>query len=132
MVLYFFFLCFHFSSRFLLFFSTSKIILPSSLLQKSFCPLPQTHFPARRLGRGDPYLNTNRKELKWRSERPLPLVFSVSFVVIFGGVVVFGHRESVGKLKKNKDFFSFFFFTMKPSRLKIMEKVFIFLWFNLL
>ena len=50
-------------------------------------------------------------------------MFSVSFVVIFGGVVVFGHRESVGKLKKK----SFrFFFTMKPSRLKIMEKVFIF------
>ena len=51
-------------------------------------------------------------------------MFSVSFVVIFDGVVVFGHRESVGKLKKNKDFV--FFFTMKQSRLKIMEKVFIF------
>ena len=57
----------------------------------------------------------------------MPLVFSVSFVVIFGGVVVFGHRESVGKLKKNKDFV--FFFTMKQSRLKIMEKVFIFFFF---
>ncbi|CBI23555.3 unnamed protein product, partial [Vitis vinifera] len=44
-------------------------------------------------------------------------------MVIFGGVVVFGHRESVGKLKKNRVFFSFFF-TMKPRRLKIMEKVF--------
>ena len=40
--------------------------------------------------------------MKCRSKRPLPLVFSISFVVIFGGVVVFGHRESVGKLKKNK------------------------------
>ena len=38
--------------------------------------------------------------MKCRSEKPLPPVFSVSFVVIFGGVVVFGHRESVGKLKK--------------------------------
>ena len=62
--------------------------------------------------------------MKCKSERPLPPVFSVSFVVIFGGVVVFGHRESVGKLKKNKVFV--FFFTMKPSRLKIMEKVFFF------
>ena len=62
--------------------------------------------------------------MKCRSERPLPPVFSISFVVIFGGVVVFGHRESVGKLKKIN--FSFFFFTMKQSRLKIMEKVFIF------
>ena len=57
----------------------------------------------------------------------MPPIFSVSFVVIFGAVVVFGHRESVGKLKKNKDFV--FFFTMKQSRLKIMEKVFIFFFF---
>ena len=42
--------------------------------------------------------------MKCRSEKPLSPVFSVSFVVIFGGVVVFGHRESVGKLKKNRVF----------------------------
>ena len=35
-------------------------------------------------------------------------MFSISFVVIFGGVVVFGHRESVGKLKKNKVFIFFY------------------------
>ena len=38
--------------------------------------------------------------MKCISERPLSPVFSISFVVIFGGLVVFGHRESVGKLKK--------------------------------
>ena len=38
--------------------------------------------------------------MKCISERPLPPVFSISFVVIFGGVVVFGHQESVGKLEK--------------------------------
>ena len=43
-------------------------------------------------------LASTRKEVKCRSEKPLPSVFSVSFVVIFGGVVVFGHRESVEKL----------------------------------
>ena len=43
--------------------------------------------------------------MKCRSEKPLPPVFFVSFVVIFGGVVVFGHRESVGKLEKIKFLF---------------------------
>ena len=37
-------------------------------------------------------------------------MFFVCFVVIFSGVVVFGYRESVVKLKKNKVFFCFLFF----------------------
>ena len=46
-------------------------------------------------------------------------MFSVSFVVMFDDVVVFGYQESVGKLKKKNKVFIFIFFTMKPSRLKI-------------
>ena len=54
------------------------------------------------------------------------LIFFVVRIV----VILYGCQESVGKLKKKESFR--FVFTMKPSRLKIMEKVFIFLWFNLL
>ena len=65
-------------------------------------PLPENPLSCTLIMGWKSCLNTNRKEVKCRSEKPLPSVFFISFVVIFGSVVVFGHQESVGKLKKNK------------------------------
>ena len=95
-------------------------------LKTHFVLCLKTHFPAGWSWSGDPCLNTNRKEVKCRSEIPLPPgVFCKFCGYIWWCGCVWSPRKC-GKVEKKKIKFSYFFFTMKPSRLKIMEKVFIF------
>ena len=101
-------------------------------LKTHFVLCPKTHFPARWSWSGDPCLNANRKKVKCRSKRPLPSgVFCKFCGYIWWYGCVWSPRKC-GKVEKKNIVFVFLFFTMKPSRLKIMVKVFIFLWFNLL